>query len=99
MSNYTIILSKQKNICENNFYYEIDKSINNSNHDVSKDNKDSYHNFNEFNEDLDDYDFTGIYDADEELGNVDENLENINGNSDIYEEFNYNVDKRFYRKL
>lgn len=83
ISNNTIILNEQKNICGNNYYYEINKSINN-NHEASN-------NFNEFN-DLNGYDFTGIYDADEELGNVDEN---INGNSDIYEEFNYYVDEDF----
>ncbi|UZO24593.1 uncharacterized protein OCT59_016889 [Rhizophagus irregularis] len=66
ISNHTIILDKQQNICENNtssqsnmnnFYYKINESINN-NHDTSKNNKDSYHNFNDFNEDLIDDDFT-----------------------------------------
>ncbi|UZO03748.1 uncharacterized protein OCT59_024151 [Rhizophagus irregularis] len=99
ISNHTIILDKQQNICENNtasqsntnnFYYKINESINN-NHDTSKNNKDSYHNFNDFNEDLIDDDFTEIYDTGEELNNIDEN---VNGNSDIYGEFNY-IDEDF----
>ncbi|PKK70661.1 hypothetical protein RhiirC2_866056 [Rhizophagus irregularis] len=99
ISNHTIILDKQQNICENNtssqsntnnFYYKINESINN-NHDTSKNNKDSYHNFNVFNEDLIDDDFTEIYDTGEELNNIDEN---VNGNSDIYGEFNY-IDEDF----
>ncbi|EXX62769.1 hypothetical protein RirG_158640 [Rhizophagus irregularis DAOM 197198w] len=99
ISNHTIILDKQQNICENNtssqsntnnFYYKINESINN-NHDTSKNNKDSYHNFNDFNEDLIDDDFTEIYDTGEEFNNIDEN---VNGNSDIYGEFNY-IDEDF----
>jgi hypothetical protein len=66
-SNHTIILSKQKNICENNASLQQSNKINeiiSNNHDASKSNEDSYHNFNEFNEDLVD-DFTGIYNVDE----------------------------------